>query len=405
MRRSNSFTFTDTALKKIKPEAGLVELVDTSRKGLRLRLYPTGKKVFVFRYRFNERSRILTIGEYSPDLSLEEANQRLSMAKLALKNKIDPGELKQQSLSGEKAKPLIPELVTEYLERHAKIEKKTWREDQRMLEKDVLPRWKYKKVADIDTQDIVMLLDKVERRSVSARNHLQTVLGRMFKFAVSNRHFIPQSPCIDIDRVKEAPRDRHLKDNEIPIFWSKLKDATMSGYMKTALKILLVTGQRRGELAHARWEHIDLKAAEWYMPETKNGTDHTVPLSVMAVELFKRLRKETRESAYALPSPHLQIKSRRTPIDDKPIAERSLTRALAKNREHFGLDHFTVHDLRRTVVTQMRKLKIDQRTIDEVINHLPPKIVRTYDRHDYMEEKLQALELWSLELSQIVVAD
>ena len=53
----------------------------------------------------------------------------------------------------------------------------------------------------------------------------------------------------------------------------------------------------------------------------------------------------------------------------------------------------------------MNKLKIDQRTIDEVINHLPPKIVRTYDRHDYMEEKLQALELWSLELSQIVVAD
>lgn len=405
MRRSNSFTFTDTALKKIKPEAGLVELVDTSRKGLRLRLYPTGKKVFVFRYRFNERSRILTIGEYSPNLSLEEANQRLSTAKLALKNKIDPGELKQQSLSGEKAKPLIPELVTEYLERHAKKKKKTWREDQRMLEKDVLPRWKYKKVADIDTRDIVNLLDKVERRSVSARNHLQTVLGRMFKFAVSNRHWIRQSPCIDIDRVEEAPRDRHLKVHEIPIFWSKLKDATMSGYMKTALKLLLVTGQRRGELAHARWEHIDLKGAEWYMPETKNGTDHTVPLSVMAVELFKRLRKETRESAYALPSPHLQIKSSRTPIEDKPIAKRSLTRALAKNREHFGLDHFTVHDLRRTVVTQMHELKIAQRTIDEVINHLPPKIVLTYDRHDYMEEKLQALEEWSLELSQIVVAD
>jgi len=66
MRRSNSFTFTDTALKKIKPEAGLVELVDTSRKGLRLRLHPTGKKVFVFRYRFNERSRILTIDEHKP---------------------------------------------------------------------------------------------------------------------------------------------------------------------------------------------------------------------------------------------------------------------------------------------------------------------------------------------------
>jgi integrase len=204
--------------------------------------------------------------------------------------------------------------------------------------------------------------------------------------------------------VEEAPRERRLEDHEIPIFWSKIKDATMSDYMKTALKLLLVTGQRRGELAHARWEHIDLKGAEWYMPETKNGTDHTVPLSVMAVELFKRLRKETRESAYALPSPHLQIKSSRTPIEDKPIAKRSLTRALAKNREHFGLDHFTVHDLRRTVVTRMSKLKIDQRTIDEVINHLPPKIVRTYGRHDYAPEKKEALEIWEAELERLTEA-
>jgi len=401
MDKNRRFNFTDSAIKKLKPENKRVEYIDASRKGLRLRITTTGTKSFIYRYKFNGRSRLLTFGEYGIDLSLEEAVERLAAARIQIKNKNDPGEIKQRGISIEKAEPLIPDLITEYIERHAKPNKKTWKYDQDMLQKDVLPRWKYKKAKDINTRDIVLLLDKVEKRSVSTRNHLHSILSKMFKFAVNNRAMIDQSPCIGIDRVKEATRERWLYDFEICIFWFKLNNAGMSEYLKTGLKLLLVTGQRRGELSSALWKNVDLDKAEWYLPDTKNGQEHLVPLSSLAIELFKQLKEQTRDSAYVLPSPHLHIKGPNTPVIDKPVTDRALTRALANNRDYFELEHFTVHDLRRTMVTKMNELKIDSKIVERVVNHLPPKIERTYNHYDYFPEKKVALEIWADNLKQI----
>jgi integrase len=399
------FGFTDTALKKIKPETARVEYVDSSRKGLRLRVTPTGTKTFIYRYKFNGRSRLYTIGEYGVEKTLEEAAIDLATARNQIKNKIDPGELKQTTKSGERSAPVIPDLIDSYINRYAKKEKKTWRDDERMLNKDVLPYWKYKKVQEITSRDIVLLLDKIEKRSVSARNHLQTVISRMFRFAVNNRHWISSSPAIGIDRIKEKPRDRYLYDFEICIFHHKLKDAAMSNYLKTALLILLVTGQRRGELAFAKWENVDLVKKQWFIPETKNGHDHLLPLSDYAVELFEQLKNQTRPSAYVLPSPHLQIQKTGTSLEDKPVTDRSLTRALANNRDYFEMEHFTVHDLRRTAVTKMNSLGIDSRIVERVVNHLPPKLERTYNLHDYFEQKREALGLWAFEIKRITGVD
>jgi integrase len=401
MDKNRRFNFTDSAIKKLRPENSRVEYVDTSRKGLRLRITPTGTKSFIYRYKFNGRSRLLTFGEYGIDLSLEEANQKLSIARVQIKNKNDPGEIKQHGIKSEKAEPLIPDLIIEYIERHAKPNKKTWKYDQAMLEKDVLPRWKYKKAKDIKTRDIVLLLDKVEKRSVSTRNHLHSILSKMFKFAVNNRAMIDQSPCIGIDRVKEATRERWLYDFEICIFWYKLETASMNEYMKTGLKLLLVTGQRRGELSSALWKNVDLDKAEWFLPDTKNGQEHLVPLSKLAVKLFKQLKEQTRESAYVLPTPHLHATGADIPAIDKPVTERALTRALANNRDYFELEHFTPHDLRRTMVTKMNELKIDSKIVERVVNHLPPKIERTYNHYDYFSEKQAALEVWAEELIRI----
>jgi len=401
MDKKRRFKFTDTAIKKIKPEEKRVEYVDSFGRGLRLRITPTGTKSFIYRYKFNGRSRLLTFGEYLVDLSLEEANQKLSSAKLQIKNKNDPGEIKQQGISNEKAEPLIPELISEYIERHAKPNKKTWKYDQAMLKKDVLTQWKYKKAKDIKTRDIVLLLDKVEKRSISTRNHLHSILSKMFKFAVNNRAMIDQSPCIGIDRVKESTRERWLYDFEICVFWYKLKDAAMSEYLKTGLKLLLVTGQRRGELSSALWKNVNLDKAQWYLPNTKNGQEHLVPLSSLAIELFKELKEQTRESDFVLPSPHLHIKGPNTPVTDKPVTDRALTRALANNRDYFELEHFTVHDLRRTMVTKMNELRIDSKIVERVVNHLPPKIERTYNHYDYFSEKQSASEVWADELKRI----
>ena len=401
MTTNRRFKFTDTALKKIRPEAQRVEYVDTSRKGLRLRLTANGTKTFIFRYKFNGRSRLLTLGEFGPTTSLEQANQRLGDAKVAIKSKIDPAEVKQQIKKDEQAEILIPDLIDEYIERYAKRKKASWQEDQRILNKDVRPAWKHRKAADIKRKDVVRLLDEVEKRGIPTRNRLQAVLSKMFRVAISRGH-LDSTPCILVEREKEEPRKRRLDDAEIKTFWNKLETASATDYIKTGLRLLLVTGQRRGELAHAEWRHVDLVKGEWFMPMTKNGHPHRIPLSSLAIELFTRLKEQTRESLWVLPSPRVHP-------DDKPVTDRALSRAVRNNQSHFGLERFTPHDLRRTFVTKLNGIKldgikIDRATVEHVVNHLAPKIDRIYNQYDYWDEMTTALEAWADELKRITEA-
>ena len=393
MPQTRRFRFTDTAIKKLKPGDCRVEYVDSSRKGLRLRITPTGTKTFIFRYRFNDRARLLTLGEYGPALTLVGANQKLGNAIISLKDKIDPGEIKQKIIEGEKAEKFIPDLIDEYLEHHAKPNKATWQEDARILNKDVRAAWKYRKAKDIKRRDIVLLLDEVKKRGIPTRNRLLSRISKMFRIGVE-RDLVDASPAVGIAQLPEPTRKRILKDEEIKTFWNRLETAKMSDYLKTALKLLLVTGQRRGELSHAEWEHIDLVKCEWFMPITKNGETHRLPLSNLAIELFTTLKQQTRDSKWVLPSPRIEP-------DDQPITDRAMTRAMANNREHFGLEHFTPHDLRRTFVTKLNSLKIDRAIVERAVNHLQPLIIRIYDHHDYWDEVAEAMETWADELKRI----
>jgi integrase len=205
---------------------------------------------------------------------------------------------------------------------------------------------------------------------------------------------VGSSPCVEIERVPEPPRQRHLDDHEIKAFWNKLETADATDYIKTGLKLLLVTGQRRGELAHAQWHHVDLVKGEWFLPHTKNGTTHRVPLSSLAVELLTSLKKQTRESKWVLPSPRVQP-------EDKPLIERALSRAVRHDAKHFELEHFTPYDLRRTFVTKLNALGTERATVESVVNHLAPKMERTYNNYDYWPEMVVAMELWGDELKRI----
>ncbi len=215
----------------------------------------------------------------------------------------------------------------------------------------------------------------------------------MFRIGVE-RDIVDASPAVGIARLPEPTRKRTLKDDEIKTFWSRLESADATDYIKTGLRILLVTGQRRGELSHAEWQHIDLVKGEWFMPRTKNGATHRLPLSHLAIELFTTLKQQTRDSKWVLPSPRVEP-------EDQPITERAMTRAMANNREHFGLEHFTPHDLRRTFVTKLNSLKIDRAIVERAVNHLQPLIIRIYDQNDYWDEVAAAMETWADELKRI----
>jgi integrase len=169
----------------------------------------------------------------------------------------------------------------------------------------------------------------------------------------------------------------------------------MTDPLKIACRLLLVTAQRRGELAKARWADIDVQAATWTIPaeHSKNGKTHVVPLSRLALDLFSELRERTGYSPHLFPSPQNA---------KRPIIERSLSRAVHNNQSHFGLEPFTPHDLRRTAASLMTMLGVPRLHVSKVLNHAEDSVTAVYDRHDYVSEMRAALDQWARHLIVIV---
>jgi integrase len=160
-----------------------------------------------------------------------------------------------------------------------------------------------------------------------------------------------------------------------------------------AINLLLLTGQRRGELALARWSEIDFDEALWRIPgeRTKTGAATTVPLSAWAVEEFKALKREAERSPFVFP-----LEADRRKVADPKLLTRNLARAFEQRFLEIGIKEvFTLHDLRRTCRTGLAKLKVPPHIAERVLNHAQEKIAGTYDVHEYIDEKREALNRWA----------
>jgi integrase len=236
-------------------------------------------------------------------------------------------------------------------------------------------------------------------------NRVHALLAQLFTWAAA-KDLIPASPMAGVERPggEERPRQRVLSADEVKAFWAKLATADMAEPTRLALKLLLVTAQRRGELTFAKWAHFDVDGKLWTIPVELLKTSHarraepephTVPLSPLALEILGKLKVLTGEGAYLLPA---RADKRR----DASYSERVLSRAIRENAKHFGIPHFTPHDLRRTAANFMTKLKIPRLHVEKVLNHATGDIAEVYDRHDYLREKRLALEKWGRHLAAII---
>jgi len=161
-----------------------------------------------------------------------------------------------------------------------------------------------------------------------------------------------------------------------------------------ALRLQLITAQRKGEVAGAEWIDFDLKNGWWTIPaeKAKNGIPHRVPLSRLAMETLGELKDLSGESPWLFPSPR----------DGQHIAETSVDHAVRANAEHFKIDHFTPHDLRRSAASMMTASGVQRLTVSKILNHVETGITSVYDRHSYDKEKRKALRLWGLQLETIL---
>jgi len=400
--------FTDSSIRAIKPKAERYEVWETNGKGFGLRISPAGKKSWVYLYRFEGRARRMTLGEF-PDVSLADAHEKHAKAKMTLSKGTDPGELDQNNKAAHRNAFTVAHLVDEYMERWARPRKVTWKEDERCLNKEVIPLIGHRKAKDIKRRDIVKILDGIVDRVPAMANRTKSVITKLFNFGV-DKGILEVSPCVALSLPAE-PGERHraLNDGEIKTLWTGLDNTNMEPLHQLALKFLLVTAQRRSEVVKAQWQEFDLNDRVWEIPleriktrkKKKNAGPHVVPLSDLALELLQRIKELSGDSLFLFPS-------MRTGRHIEPVAvTKTLRRVLGKDYEDRIKieEHFTLHDLRRSATTGMTSIGIPQFNVSKVLNHDQGSVTGIYDRHGYLSEKRDALDRWGQKLERIITGE
>jgi integrase len=232
---------------------------------------------------------------------------------------------------------------------------------RRIFKKDVRPAIGGLKTTLVTKVDILAILNRVRDRGAGVTaNRTLAAIRKAFNWAVSEGH-LAASPALGISpRVKEQPRSRSLTAEEIRFLWNGLFEAKMAPGTKVALKLALVTGQRIGEVCGAQKAEVDLGKAEWIIParRSKSRREHSVPLSPLAVKLFREAFALSRDSGYVFPSkPRLKSVQR-----SQPLASHGVAHAMRLALDKLGLKKSpaTPHDLRRTVATHLAGMGIGE---------------------------------------------
>ncbi len=374
------------------PEEGQTDYWDVSLSGFGLRVAASGRKTWIVMYRHQGRKRRMTLGTY-PSLGVADARDQAKTVLHEVAHDKDPAGEKQAARKAES----FAELAHEYIERHAKPNKRSWFKDQSILDRDLLPRFGHRKAAEISRRDILALMDEiVERGAPIAANRTLEIVRKIFNWGIS-RDIVEFNPCHGVKKPsQERQRDRVLADSEIAVFWTGLENAAMSPLTRLALKFQLATAQRKGEVAGAKWDEFDLDGAVWTIPaiRVKNRLTHRVPLSSLALGLLEQIRIIGGASAFLFPSPRA----------GQPMTAPAINHALHKNRAVFAMPTFVPHDLRRTAASHMASMGISRLTIGKVLNHAEQGVTATYDRHGYDQEKRHALDAWGRRLEEIIGA-
>jgi integrase len=410
--------FTETWLRSLLKKPPPEQRDDTrelGRKGFYLRWWPGGTLTFVLRYGRDGRS-VLPLGNY-PASSLEDAHKAHAAARELLSKGVDPGQERARDARAREVQErhakaagaiTIRNVIAEWAWHYARRHRKRPREAVRLLRVYLKP-WAGRPVGELVKRDAVLLIDRITARgSLVMANRIRDLAAQAFNFAIE-RDLIEVNPFAGIRRPggNEQPKERTLTAEEIRTVWRSLAspDIQISSVVRLALKMVLVTAQRPGEIVGATWAEFDIDEPMWRIPaeRSKNGKPHEVPLSDFATELLAELRSLQEDQPRPCIAPSWQSKLK----PNEPLSERALSRALRNNIDEqsgklFGVAPFTPHDLRRSAATHMTALGIARLHVAKLLNHTDRDITSIYDRHDYGVEKRAALQTWANHLRAII---
>jgi integrase len=410
---------TDIQIKKLALPKVRKEVPDGKVSGLYLVAQPSGAKSWAVRYRIAGQPKKLTLGPY-PAIDLATARKRAQEAIGDVAGGKDPASEKKATRALARAARdaedrRLDRIATSYLERYVKrnVGEAWGKEIERLLRVEILPKLGDKQIGMTKKAHILDLLDAiVDRGSPITANRAFAVLRQLFNWA-TDRDLIEVSPMPRSAPAPEQARDRVLSDEEIQLVWRAFDQI---GWPFGPIgKLLLLTGARRDEIGEGSWSELDLDARTWTIPaaRTKNEEAHEMPLSDTALDILKGLPRIAGKPGLVFTTTGRTAVSgfsKAKAAIDAAVLEILKERARDRSEDADAVEappHWTLHDIRRSVVTNLQKLGVRLEVTEAVLNHTAGSragIVGVYQRHKWSTEKRVALDAWARRLHAIVTA-
>jgi len=381
---------SDTKIRNVKPPETQKKLFDGD--GLFLLVTPQGGKYWRFKYRFEGKERLLSLGTY-PEITLADARQRRDKARRQVAHGIDPmAERKAQKQAKTEETETFEIIAREWHEKFSQ----TWTTGHATtimsrLERDLFPWIGKRPMMDIKAPELLAVLRRVENRgALESAHRIRTIAGQVFRYSVATGR-AERDPSGDLKGALPQPHKTHLAAITDPKEVAHLLRAIdkYKGHFvtKCALKLAPMLFVRPGELRHAEWAEIDLDEAVWNIPTTKMKMkeSHLVPLCRQAVEILTELEQLTGEGRFVFPS----LRSTSRPMSDNAVLA-------ALRRMGYEKDIMSGHGFRamaRTILDEVLQVRVD--FIEHQLAHaVKDPNGRAYNRTKHLAERRKMMQLW-----------
>ena len=376
------------------PKEGIQEYWDAALPGFGLRVFApsvrarNGTKSFCLMVRIRGKQKRISLGRY-PAINLQDARQKAS----DFRDAVDQGDDPTAENSTPYDEITFGTIAEDYIARVCPTLARG-KDTESVIRRRVLPKWKDMRFVDLRGSHAIKLTDSVlDAGMPAASNQLHETIVRIGRWAKA-KDMIAFSPFSDMEKpAAKVERDRVLTPAEIRALWTTWDDENYP--FGSFQKMLLITMQRRGEVSGMRPGEIDYKANIWTIPgdRTKNKQPMMVPLSQLAIDILDELpEREDDEFLFS------------TTDGKRPIS------GFSKNKKRTDkaakVTGWRLHDLRRTGRTGLSRLRVPEIVAERVLNHVEGNsLKRRYDQHDYLDEKVEAMDLWAQELAIILEHD
>lgn len=424
--------FTDKAVKSLKPKKTAYKIFENGPdKGFCIQVSKNAKTFYMqYLSPITGNKRFFKLGTY-PDTSLAVARKRCQAARDLVSAGKDPSIERDLTQTEERAAEAdrrrqaelerstgtVTDLFETYIGKLRAEGKRSWKDVQQIFRKDIQPQIGSMKARDVQPEQVTAILRTILNRGARiVASHTRSHIMAAYNFgkhadidATINsqvRFCIQTNPAVDIPvPARVQPGNTHLSARQVKNLWHRLDQSPMSHGMKTALRLLFATGgQRVEEVLQMQWSHLDFEQRLWTIPTTKNGSEHTVPLSDLAVELIESMRPLS-SARYVFP--HRDDPNRPTPHTSLSQSIRRFLESEQTNSssEDEVIPKFIPKDIRRTVKSRMGELSISKELRDRLQNHaLQDVSSKHYDRYSYLPEKRRAMIIWTQWLKTLVFA-